>query len=248
MSKDVEKYGEEDPKALFMKQIESLRPDLFFPDTWTSEERAQATEIVRSDKVKTNMFAAIPMICRGSKCPVARTCPLYAQNIHPIGGVCPIEMAMVQQFFHDYVEELNVDVTRLVEVSMIRDLVDQEIQYMRKTNVLANEDFIQDNIVGITPDGKPLIRKELHQAVEMEDKIHRRKEKLRNQLLATREARAKVGQGVADTAQVMSSLLEKADEINRAREDAIRKRMGRDALYDDYIEADSEELPPPKED
>lgn len=235
MGREIEHF--EDPKEVFLKQFSSLRPDLFYPEAWGEAEREKVSELVRSDKVKTNMFAAIPMVCRGDKCPVKHACPLFEQNIHPLGKKCPIEMAMVQQFFQDYVEELNVDVTRLVEVSMIRDLVDQEIQYMRKTNLLAKEDFIQDNVVGVTPDGKPLIRKELHQAVEMEDKIHRRKEKLRSQLLATRESRAKVGQGAVDTAQVVANLLEQVDEVNRARENLLRQKIGRDALYDDYIEA-----------
>lgn len=242
----IENY--EDPKDLFMRQIESMRPDLYFPESWGQADRQKATELVRSDKVKTNMFSAIPMTCKAEKCIYANTCPLLAQGLAPKGNLCPIEMAIVQQFFQEYVEELNIDVTRLVEVSMIRDLVDQEVQYMRKTKILAEEHFIQENPIGIDPQGRPIIHKELHQAVEMEDKIHKRKDKLRSQLLATREARAKAGQASLDTAQALANLLEDVDKINALRENNLRRQLGRDALYDDYIEASgTEELDPPKE-
>jgi flagellar L-ring protein precursor FlgH len=39
-----------------------------------------------------------------------------------------------------------VNPNNLVEVSMVRDLVDQEVQYLRKTKLLAKEHFIQENI------------------------------------------------------------------------------------------------------
>jgi hypothetical protein len=36
---------------------------------------------------------------------------------------------------------------------MVRDLVDQEVQYLRKTKLLSKEHFIQENIIGIDKDG-----------------------------------------------------------------------------------------------
>ena len=238
MDKKVEKY--EDQKVVFMKQLEDLRPDLFYPETWGDSEREQVAEVVRRDKVKTNMFSAIPMNCRAKRCPYADTCPLQQANIAPEGSKCPIELAMVQQFFQDYVEELGVDTTRMVEVSMVRDLVDQEIQHMRKVNLLANEHFIQDNVVGVDGNGKPILQKQMHLAVELEDRIHKRKEKLRSQLLATREARAKVGQANLDTAQVIANLLEQVQDMDQKREELLRKKLNH-SLYDEYIDVHSEE-------
>jgi len=44
--------------------------------------------------------------------------------------------------------QLDVSPDNLVEVSMVRDLVDQEVQYIRKTKLLAKEHFIQENVIG----------------------------------------------------------------------------------------------------
>lgn len=238
MAEELEEH--KDQKAAFMRQMEELRPDLFYPEIWEDETRKKASELVRGDKVKTNMFSAIPINCRGPKCVYAKTCPLLKQNIAPEGSPCPIEMSIVQQFFQDYVEELGVDTTRMVEVSMVRDLVDQEVQIIRVTKLLADEHFIQENIVGMDKDGRPLIHKELHMAVELEDKIHKRKDKLRAQLLATREAKAKVGQMTLDTAQTVANLLEQVQEMDREREKLLRKKLGI-AERDDYIEAHKKE-------
>ena len=113
--------------------------------------------------------------------------------------------------------------------------VDQEVQYIRKTKLLAKEHFVQENIIGIDKDGSPILKKELHLAVELEDKLHKRRKDLRNQLLATREAKAKVGQTQLDTAQAISDIIHKVQSIEIEREKLIKKKLG---TYDkdDYIE------------
>ena len=55
-------------------------------------------------------------------------------------------MSMVAQFTSEYLDQLDVNPNNLVEVSMVRDLVDQEVQYLRKTKILAKEHFIQEDI------------------------------------------------------------------------------------------------------
>jgi len=181
------------------------------------------------------MFSSIPMNCEASKCIFASTCPLHQENLAPKGNPCPIEMSIVAQFTVEYMEQLDVHPDNLVEVSMVRDLVDQEVQYIRKTKLLAKEHFVQENIIGIDKDGNPILKKELHLAVELEDKLHKRRKDLRNQLLATREAKAKVGQTQLDTAQAISDIIHKVQSIEIEREKLIKKKLG---TYDkdDYIE------------
>ncbi len=43
---DIEKYN----KNSFLKTFESLRPDLFFPEEWTEEQRAKASDLIRPQK------------------------------------------------------------------------------------------------------------------------------------------------------------------------------------------------------
>jgi len=222
-------------KTKFLKEFESLRPDLFFPETWSIEQKEQAVNLIRPQKTRTSMFSSIPMNCEASKCIFASTCPLYQENLAPKGNPCPIEMSIVAQFTAEYMEQLDVHPDNLVEVSMVRDLVDQEVQYIRKTKLLAKEHFVQENIIGIDKDGNPILKKELHLAVELEDKLHKRRKDLRNQLLATREAKAKVGQTQLDTAQAISDIIHKVQSIEIEREKLIKKKLG---TYDkdDYIE------------
>lgn len=239
MSK-MERYED---KEAFLDALGDLRPDLFFPEGWSPEDKAKAVETIKPRNTRNAMFTAIPMKCHGPDCPFAESCPLLAQNLAPIKKPCPIEMAMVGQFMSEYMEELGVDPENLIEVSMIRDLVDQEVQYLRKTKILSQEHFIMENVVGVDNDGQVIMRKELHLAVELEDKLHKRKKDLRNQLLATREARARVGQNTLDTAQTIANLLDSVRETQVIREKTTKKMLG--TLYkDDYL---TEDEPPDAE-
>ena len=58
---------------------------------------------------------------------------------------------------------------------------------------------------------------------------------MRNQLLATREAKAKVGQTQLDSAQAISDIIYKVQEIEIQREKLLKQKLG---TYekDDYIE------------
>lgn len=232
---DITPYDKQ--KAEFFAELEKMRPDLVYSEIWTEDHEKKALENFRPTKIKTGMMASIPMICRGSHCPFAESCILEKEGIAPVSEKCPIEMAAAMQFFGDYVEELEVDVTRMVEVSMVRDLVDQEIQQMRKTWLLSQEHFIQENVAGVDSDGNVITKKELHQAIDYEDKILKRKEKLRNALLATRESKAKTGQAVLDHAQTISSLMDTARQIKIEQEKELKKRLGL-ATHDDYIDVE----------
>ena len=228
---------EKNNKIDFMKSLESLRPDLFFPEQWSEEQKDKALDIIRPQKTRTTMFASIPMRCEATKCIFAGTCPLLKENLAPLGDPCPIEMSMVSQFTYEYMDQLEVSPDNLVEVSMVRDLVDQEVQYIRKSKLLAKEHFVQENIIGIDSNtGEPILRKELHLAVELEDRLHKRRKDLRNQLLATREARAKAGQTQLDTAQAISDIIDKVQSLENEREKLIKKKLGT-FEKDDYIEA-----------
>ena len=100
------------------------------------------------------------------------------------------------------------------------------------------EHFIQENVIGVDQDGQPIMKKELHLAVELEDKLHKRRKDLRNQLLATREAKAKMGQTQLDTAQAISDILDKVQGIEKERQKLIKQKTGQIDV-DEYIEIDS---------
>jgi hypothetical protein len=231
---DIEKIE----KDSFLEKFESLRPDLFFPEHWSDEDREKAVELVRPQRTRNAMFSSIPMTCEAEKCVFADTCPLMKESLAPRGKPCPLEMAIVAQFTSEYMEQLDVHLDNLVEVSMVRDLVDQEVQYMRKTKLLAKEHFIQENVIGVDQDGQPILKKELHLAVDLEDRLHKRRKDLRNQLVATREAKAKMGQSQIDSAQAISEIIGKVQEIESQREKLLRQKLGIHDI-DEYIEVET---------
>ena len=69
---EIEKV--EDKKG-FMKQFESLRPDLFFPESWTDEDKEKAIDLVRPQKTRNSMFSSIPMNCEAERCKLRRERP-----------------------------------------------------------------------------------------------------------------------------------------------------------------------------
>ena len=73
-------------------------------------------------------------------------------------------------------------------------------------------------------------------AVELEDKLHKRRKDLRNQLLATREAKAKAGQMQVDSAQAISDILYKVQSIQIEKEKLLKQKLGTYEL-DEYIDS-----------
>jgi hypothetical protein len=221
-------------KDQFLQEFSELRPDLYFPEEWGQKEKDVAIHQMRSSRTKASMFSSIPLKCRAAECIFADDCELQQQGIAPVGHKCPIELSTIKTLAEEYMVELGVDPTNLVEVSMIRDIVDQEIQYARKSAILAKEDLIQETVVGISPNGEVLTSKQLNLAVNLEDKIHKRKKDLRNSLMATREARARAGQGVLDTAQQLANVFEQVREVELKHERILREKLGK-TTEDEYI-------------
>jgi hypothetical protein len=225
------------PKQQFLAQFEENFKKDFLPKTWGAEKRAIVAAETSPGKIKSLMFTSIPMVCKASECMFAQTCPLQTAGNAPEGYPCPYESAIVKNHMADYMEQLDVDVDNLVELSMIRDLVDQEVQYFRKTQALAKDDFIQSFVVGVDSNGDPVISTRLHLAVDYEDKIHKRRSVLFKALLASRESKAKVGLGALDTVQSMSNLVMAAHERVAQRERELKQKLGI-VEEDDYIDAD----------
>lgn len=222
-------------KQDFFKEFEKSRPDIVYADDWTVEQKQEATSLLRRGRSKVSMLSIIPLHCKGPDCIYAPMAPAIHNSRPDYQKACPVEAAAVHEFFWDYVDELGVDVSRMVEVSMVRDLVDQEIQQLRKTIVLSDEHFIQEEVVGIDAEGHVVTAKGLHKAIDYEEKLLKRKEKIRNALLATRESKVKHGQAQADGATVIANILDEVRKVERVREKELMAKLGM-AEYDEYIE------------
>lgn len=235
--KEIEPLKDVDAREHFLQEFKDLfEGDEVLPVEWDADKRNRAAELTTPDRIKTARLSTIPMICRGSSCPSHHVCPLYQEDLHPLGEQCPIERKMVAQLMLGIMDELDVDPDSTIEVGMVRDLVDQEIQQFRKQNLLAQEDIIQENVVGVSDNGEPILKKELHLAVDWEDKIHKRKGALLKQLLATRESRVNAGAKMLDQAQNMAKAVTSYQNMQRQLDEKLAKELGMEDK-DDYIEA-----------
>jgi hypothetical protein len=230
--KEIEKLS---PKAEFLRQFEVTYKDEFLPADWSQEKKDRVVAETSPGKIKSLMFTSIPMECRASDC-------IFAPKGHP----CPYEVGMVSNFMSDYIEQLNIDLDNLIELSQVRTLVNQEVQYVRATKLLAKEDFIQENVVGIDPDGDPIFQKQLHLAIDYEDKILKRQQTFFKSFLATREAAAKASVAQLDSSQTMSGLIASVFDIRDKREKDLKQRLGI-VDHDDYIDIPVKELEPGEE-
>ena len=118
-------------KNEFLQQMEKIRPDLMFPESWDSETVDLATKTVNDNKAVSQMFRSIPMVCQGDRCPQKAACPLYEKNLHPLKSLCPIEIRAIRDISKALGESLNIDYSDFTEVSQLRVMVDQEIKYIR---------------------------------------------------------------------------------------------------------------------
>lgn len=222
----------DEEKEEFFKKLDDLKPASYGQ---TSEMQQAYEGMFAPNEVKTGMLGTIPSKC-GKNCFYSTACPKHQNpdQFDPEAN-CPVEAALVHQLFQGYVNDLDVDTTRFSEVALVRDLVNQDVQQMRASAILSKEHFIQEVVAGISENGEVMTQPDLHKAVDYEDRVLKRKEKLRNALLATREARVKAGGGKMDDAQSVASMLHEVREY----QNEIRKQTLEDAgyaHYDPYIE------------
>lgn len=212
-------------KEDFLAMVEDLRPDIMYPEVWSEEQQETLDRMGRSNlRTKKAMFANIPMVCKNS-CPVRQDCPLYQKNQHPLGKKCPIEAAFVMDMAENIALQLAVDMDDFLELSQVRALVNQEVQYMRAQGMLAQEGMIQENTVGVDREGNEITRRELSIAVEMEDRVLKRMENLRKQMLASREAKVKAGQVQKDQILALSDLISDINKEDKTRKTKLREKL-----------------------
>jgi hypothetical protein len=239
--KEIVPLNEDQQKSAFLEAFEERYKSDFLPKDWTDKKKDRIMAVLDDRAVERSTISAIPMVCRGSKCPFASQCPLQLDGEAPVDYPCPYEMGLVKKSMQDFIDTLAVDPRNKIEMSMIRDMANQEVQHFRATRILALEDFIQENTVGVDSDGDPVFRKELHLAVEYEDKIFKRRQALFKVFMATRAEAAKHMTAAMNTAEGLSALMSQVTQAKRASDAALRQLAGLEE-HDEYIEAKTREL------
>lgn len=157
-------------------------------------------------------YAATPLYCKGSSCIYKAVCPLLELGMENeiVGKPCPIEAHQMNLWYTEMASSLKIDESNAIESSLVKELARLEIYNQRIANRLSFEDFIQKQAVGIDDEGNVKYRDELHQAVEWDDKLSKRRLKLLEALLATRKSIADAGGGLdaSDPSSAASKLMQ----------------------------------------
>ena len=157
-------------------------------------------------QIKHGMFASIPLICRGKRCPYSETCPI-PESQRTENERCYVEIGAILSRFDSWCKHFNIECEGekvkdedLVDVTLIRDLIDIEIQIIRAENKLAiNGDFIGDMLQEVDKQGTPWYVKTVTPEAEYKMTLLEKRQKVLNQLNATRKDKAASMKNASET-------------------------------------------------
>ena len=143
-------------------------------------------------------------------------CPLEQENKAPIGKDCWIEVNQIQYWMEKYIIEFNVDGNSLTDLHMIAKLCEYDILEMRATKYLKenDQDLLTDFISSYDEAGNPISNKSVSPAFELKERVAKMRSKTMQELMATREAKAKIIEsGNAKKTTDLSSLKEQLNQL-----------------------------------
>ena len=209
--------------ALKSESVEALLPKLEeMPKEWKVSERGM--EAIRlaacMTATKHGLYASIPLLCKAEDCPYAQVCPLVDMGMAPKTERCPIEIARILTKYEDYTRELGIDETNIVDMTLVKDLIDLDIQIIRADNKLAIDgDFIQENVVGISEaTGEAITNPAIHKAVEYKEKLLKKRHDVLQLLHSTRKDKA--GDKITvtlDPSTYAARLMEQANQMRKRK-------------------------------
>lgn len=174
---------------------------------------------------KHGMFASVPIVCKGPDCAYKDVC-MVSQAQRIVGHRCPMEIAAILSRYEQWCThfEINtvqdmIDSKDLVDATLIKDLVNVEVQMLRAENKIAlNGDIMADTLLDIDKKCQPYFGKIVSAETEFLMALQDKKIKILNQLNATRKDKAadKRKESASDTAiKIFQQVkeLEKAQQI-----------------------------------
>jgi len=161
------------------------------------------------NRIRTGLHSIAPMMCLGpSKCPIVDRCPIPERDEdgkvefgpernYPMGRECVLEKFYMQQKMIEYVEHLGVDPSNPVEMSIVNELSLIDLYKNRALMIMAvgdqsgqGRDFMRVDVIGFNENGETAETAKLHPAVDMIDKLEKRREKWLEKLMETRKSKA----------------------------------------------------------
>jgi len=205
-------------RAEYLPSAEELK-EMNRKGEWQMSEQGKRAKAIDAHirETQTGLYASIPIICQADECPFFDACHLAQMGEAPEGDRCAIEINTIEKLMEKYTEELDVDVDDMVDISIIRDVIDIDVSLMRiNKNLAKNPEIVQDVIAGIGEDGTAYEQPEINKAYELQSKLMKQRRKLLRELHATRKEKAKDDQdinlNVSDTIEEFKNRLKNKDD------------------------------------
>lgn len=172
---------------------------------------------------KHGMFASVPIICRGQDCAYKDVCMISKQQ-RIVGQRCPMEIAAILSRYEQWCMHFEIDTTQnmihpedLVDATLIKDLVNIEVQMMRAENKIAlNGDFMATTLADIDKKCNPYYESIVSPEVEFLQTLQNSKIKILNQLNATRKDKAS-DKGKANGSETAIKIFQQVQDMIRGQ-------------------------------
>ena len=146
---------------------------------------------------KHGMFASIPIICKDQDCAYKDVC-MVDPSQRVFGSRCPMEIAALITRFNQWCQHFDINTDGeaieskdLVDATLIKDLVNIEIQILRAENKIAlSGDFMGETLLDIDKKCNPYYGNVITPESEFLMTLQDKKMKILNQLNATRKDKA----------------------------------------------------------
>lgn len=179
-----------------------------------------------------------PLICR-ENCAFKEVCPLYEQNLHPLGKRCPIEGSLMLRWKNKWAASLGMDLNDpdandAFDLKLLDDLASISMLKQRALNEMAleNPEIAEKVIAGYVED-MPMEKVILNPRVQLIERFAKLELKIYNELLSTRKAKFQVAGRLDD-------LSKRQAELQKKMREAREKEMAKAMSNGDVMEADYE--------
>lgn len=213
-------YEQEEFGDVFTCRIESIE--------YIGEEDVYDVQIVNNQ----NFFASGILV---------HNCPYYQERKAPVGLPCLVETNLVHYYTSLYIEEFDVDPTRVTEMHLVGELAELDIYEIRATKIIAEKHptMLQDTVMGFDGDGNPIINEDISKVFDLKERLKKSRMKILETLMATRKERAKATIPVLNQETTSASLKTKLDMILRTIKDNGGSTGPLSSMSGDVIDAET---------
>ena len=177
-----------------------------------------------------------PLVCREG-CGFKEICPLFEDNIHPLGKRCPVEGSLMLRWKRKWATSLGMNLDKpdendAFDLKLLDDLASISMLKQRALGEMATDaPEIAEKVIAGYVDDQPMEKVILNPRVQLIERLGKLELKIYAELLSTRKAKFQVAGRIDDLSRRQAELKKKMEEV-RARE--LAKAEDAEVLDADY--------------